>query len=128
MRRKRLPGLAVMDVFAPAIALGHAIGRVGCFAAGCCWGAVCRLPWAVTFRNPEAHRLVGVPLGIPLHPTQLYEAAAEAIIFVFLYRRFQRPHRAGTIIGWYLVLFDACGLQWSSSALTTRPTHTSGRS
>ncbi len=106
MRRKKMPGLATADVFAPAIALGHSIGRIGCFAAGCCWGAECRLPWAVTFKNPEAHRLVGVPLGIPLHPTQLYEAAAEAIIFAVLYRRFGKPHRPGAIIGLYLALYS----------------------
>jgi phosphatidylglycerol---prolipoprotein diacylglyceryl transferase len=107
MRRKNLPGLATADVFAPGLALGHAIGRLGCFAAGCCWGVECRLPWAVTFTNPEAHRLVGVPLGIPLHPTQLYEAAGEALIFAVLYRRFHKPHRPGAIIGLYLVLYSA---------------------
>jgi phosphatidylglycerol:prolipoprotein diacylglycerol transferase len=119
MRRKKLPGLATADVFAPAVALGHSIGRLGCFSAGCCWGAACRLPWAVTFTSPEAHRLVGVPLNVPLHPTQLYEAAGEAIIFGILYRRFHRRHRPGAIIGLYL---------WSSSARTTRPTPTTARS
>lgn len=106
MRRMKLPGLATADVFAPAVALGHSIGRLGCFAAGCCWGAACRLPWAVTFTSPEAHRLVGVPLGIPLHPTQLYESAGEAIIFGILYRRFYRQHRPGAILGLYLVLYS----------------------
>jgi phosphatidylglycerol:prolipoprotein diacylglycerol transferase len=107
MRRRNLPGPATADVFAPGVALGHAIGRVGCFAAGCCWGAECHLPWAVTFTNPEAHRLVGVPLDVAMHPTQLYEAGAEAIIFAILYRRFNRPHRPGAIIGLYLVLYSA---------------------
>jgi phosphatidylglycerol:prolipoprotein diacylglycerol transferase len=107
LRRSKLPGLATADVFAPAIALGHAIGRTGCFAAGCCWGVRSKLPWAVTFTNPEAHRLVGVPLDIPLQPTQLYEAFAEAVIFVVLYRRFGRPHRPGAIIGLYLVLYSS---------------------
>lgn len=106
MRRARLPGLATADAFAPGVALGHAIGRVGCFAAGCCWGVVCDRPWAVTFTNPESHRLVGVPLGLPLHPTQLYEAFAEAAICLVLYRRFVRPHRPGAIIGLYLMLYS----------------------
>jgi phosphatidylglycerol---prolipoprotein diacylglyceryl transferase len=106
MRRKKLPGLATADVFAPGVALGHAIGRLGCFAAGCCWGVACDRPWAVTFTNPEAHRLVGVPMGIPLHPTQLYEAAAEGIIFLILYRSFLRPHAPGRILGLYLVLYS----------------------
>jgi phosphatidylglycerol:prolipoprotein diacylglycerol transferase len=107
MRRKKLPGLKTADVFAPAIALGHAIGRVGCFAAGCCWGQACKLPWGVTFTNPDANRLFGTPLDIPLHPTQLYEALAEGLIFLALYRRFHRPHREGSIIGLYLVLYSS---------------------
>lgn len=106
VRRHGLPWIATADVFAPGIALGHSIGRVGCFAAGCCWGTECHLPWAVTFMRPEAHQNVGVPLGIPLHPTQLYEALAEAIIFVVLYWRFRRPHRAGHVMGLYLVLYS----------------------
>lgn len=107
LRSRRLPLLATADIFAPGIALGHAIGRLGCFAAGCCWGIRCDRPWAVTFRNPDAQELVGVPLGVPLHPTQLYEAAAELAIFGFLYWRFGRPHGAGRIIGLYLVLYPA---------------------
>lgn len=106
MRRTRLPALETCDVFAPGLAAGHAIGRIGCFAAGCCWGTECHMPWAVTFRNPEAYNLVGVPLGVPLHPTQLYESLAEALIFVFLYLRIKRPHAAGEIIGLYLVLYS----------------------
>jgi phosphatidylglycerol:prolipoprotein diacylglycerol transferase len=106
MRRYGLPWLATADAFAPGIALGHSIGRVGCFCAGCCWGIQCHLPWAVTFTSRAAHDNVGVPLNVPLHPTQLYEALAEAIIFVVLYFRFHRPHRAGQIIGLYLVLYS----------------------
>ncbi len=106
MRRKGLPGLKTADVFAPGLALGHAIGRMGCFSAGCCWGTECHRPWAVTFTNPDAHRLVGVPLNVSIHPTQLYEAAAEAVIFLILYRRFSKLHRDGTIIGLYLVLYS----------------------
>src|ERR1051325_9000882 len=107
MRKKGLPMFATADVLAPGIALGHSIGRLGCFAAGCCWGAHTDLPWAVTFTKPEAHELVGVPLGISLHPTQLYEALAEAIIFLVLYWRIRKPHQAGAIIGLYLVLYSA---------------------
>jgi phosphatidylglycerol:prolipoprotein diacylglycerol transferase len=107
MRRKQLPGLATADAFAPGLALGHAIGRLGCFSAGCCWGVETNLPWAVTFSNPGANDLVGVPLGVPLHPTQLYEAAAEAIIFGVLLWRFRKPHRPGVIIGLYLLLYSA---------------------
>jgi len=105
MRRKVLPVLKTADVFAPGLALGHAIGRLGCFSAGCCWGLPTHVPWAVTFVNPRAHDLVGVPLGVPLHPTQLYESLGELIIFAVLYLRFLRPHREGSIISLYLVLY-----------------------
>jgi phosphatidylglycerol:prolipoprotein diacylglycerol transferase len=106
LHKTKLPALEVSDAFAPAIALGHAIGRLGCFSAGCCWGTLCHLPWAVTFTNPVAYNLVGVPLGVPLHPTQLYESAAEFAIFGILYWRFGRPHGRGDIISLYLVLYS----------------------
>ncbi|MCS7024805.1 MAG: prolipoprotein diacylglyceryl transferase [Bryobacteraceae bacterium] len=105
LRSRKLAFLPVADVFAPGIALGHAIGRLGCFAAGCCWGTACDRPWAVTFDKLDAYQLVGVPLGVPLHPTQLYEAAAEAVIFVLLYQLFRRDPPPGRVIGAYLVLY-----------------------
>jgi len=104
MHRHRMPLLLTADAFAPGVAIGHAIGRLGCFAAGCCWGDVCDRPWAVTFRNPDAYRLVGVPLNLPLHPTQLYEAVAELLLFAFLWWRSKNPHRPGEILGLYLVI------------------------
>ncbi len=106
MRKTKLPPLKTADVFAPAIALGHGIGRLGCFSAGCCWGVECHLPWAVTFRNPVAHDLVGVPLNTPLHPTQLYESAAEFLIFGILFWRIRRPHQTGAVISLYLLLYS----------------------
>jgi len=106
MRKTRLPGWKTADVFAPAIALGHGIGRLGCFSAGCCWGVECHRPWAVTFTSPVAHDLVGVPLHLPIHPTQLYEAFAEFAIFAFLYWRSRKPHGDGGIIGAYLMLYS----------------------
>ena len=104
MRRTHLPWLSTLDVFAPGIALGHAIGRLGCFAAGCCWGKECHLPWAVSFHNPDAYALTGVPLEVPLHPSQIYELLTEAALFAFLYWRFGRAHAPGRIMGLYLVL------------------------
>ena len=106
MRKTRLPGWKTADVFAPAIALGHGIGRLGCFSAGCCWGVECHRPWAVTFTSPVAHELVGVPLNLPVHPTQLYEAFAEFAIFAFLYWRIRQAHGDGAIIGAYLMLYS----------------------
>ena len=104
MRSQKLPLLATSDAFAPGLALGHAIGKVGCFAAGCCWGIPTKVPWAVTFHDPAAYALTGVPLEIPLQPSQLYESGSEALIFGFLYWRFGRKHAPGQIIGLYLVV------------------------
>ena len=104
IRQNKLPFLETFDAFAPGVALGHAIGRIGCFAAGCCWGNECSLPWAVTFHNPEAAELTGVPLGKALHPSQLYEMLTELALFGFLYWRYGRPHSPGKIMGMYLVL------------------------
>lgn len=103
MRAQGLPVLATSDIFAPGLALGHGIGRLGCFAAGCCWGKPTHLPWAVTFTNPNA--TTGVPLNIPLHPTQLYEAFAEGIVCLVLIARLRKPHRDGQVIGLYGLLY-----------------------
>ena len=92
-----------MDVFAPGIAAGQAIGRLGCFAAGCCWGKQCDLPWGVRFRSNFA---APVPLDKTLHPVQLYESAADLMIFLFLYRQFGRSEKPGQIIGLYLTLYS----------------------
>jgi phosphatidylglycerol:prolipoprotein diacylglycerol transferase len=84
LRRHRMPMWTVTDAFAPGIALGHVIGRLGCLFAGCCFGRQTDVPWAITFRNEYAAQNVGTPLNVPLHPTQLYEAGAELLILVLL--------------------------------------------
>ena len=106
MKRQNLPWLATADSLAPGVALGHAIGRLGCFAAGCCWGSSCDRPWAVTFSNAEAHDLTGVPLLTPLHPAQLYEAALVAGLAWYLYRRSLRQHSDGLILALYLTVYS----------------------
>ena len=84
VRRYELPMWTTADLFAPGIALGHVIGRFGCLLAGCCYGRPTSVPWAITFTDPAAAANVGTPLGIPLHPTQLYDAGAELLILVVL--------------------------------------------
>jgi phosphatidylglycerol---prolipoprotein diacylglyceryl transferase len=80
LRRHRMPVWTVTDVFAPGIALGHVVGRLGCLFAGCCFGRPTDMPWGITFHNTFAAHNVGTPIGVPLHPTQLYEAGAELLI------------------------------------------------
>ena len=81
---RKVPFLAFADAAAPAVALGQAIGRVGCLAAGCCWGARCDKPWAITFSDPKAGENVGVPLHVPLHPTQIYEGVGLLVLVALL--------------------------------------------
>jgi phosphatidylglycerol:prolipoprotein diacylglycerol transferase len=103
--RHRMPIWPVTDVFAPGIALGHVIGRMGCFFAGCCFGRPTSVPWAVTFHSEYAARNVGTPVGVPLHPTQLYEAGAELLILavLLLTERRGRPFPGRTF--WIYMLF-----------------------
>lgn len=107
MRRHALPMWTTADLFAPGIALGHVIGRLGCFMAGCCFGRPSDLPWAVTFTNPLAAEMVGTPLHVPVHPTQLYESFAELVILVFLLA-FEKRGRAfpGRTFWGYLLLYS----------------------
>lgn len=84
VRRYQLPMWTTADLIAPGIALGHIVGRFGCLLAGCCYGRPTGVAWAVTFSDPVAAANVGTPLQIPLHPTQLYDAGAEALILAFL--------------------------------------------
>lgn len=84
VRRYQLPAWTTADVVAPGIALGHIVGRLGCLLAGCCYGRPTDVPWAITFKDPVAAVNVGTPLDVPLHPTQLYDAGAEALILVLL--------------------------------------------
>src|SRR5947199_5580776 len=84
IRKIGLPLWTTCDVFAPGIALGHVVGRFGCLFAGCCYGRPTTMPWGITFTDPYAASYVGTPLGIPLHPTQLYEAGAELLILIVL--------------------------------------------
>jgi phosphatidylglycerol:prolipoprotein diacylglycerol transferase len=106
IRRIGLPLWTTCDVFAPGIALGHVVGRLGCFFAGCCYGKPTTLPWAITFTDPYAASNVGTPLNIPLHPTQLYEAGAEALILILLLATESRGRRyPGRTFWLYMLLY-----------------------
>lgn len=105
VRKHKLPTWQVGDVVAPGIAFGHVVGRLGCFLAGCCYGRPTDLPWGVMFTNPLAAENVGTPLGIHLHPTQLYEAGAELVILILLlaFEGKGRPFPGRTFWGYMLV-------------------------
>jgi phosphatidylglycerol:prolipoprotein diacylglycerol transferase len=104
IRRYKLPWWKTADAFAPGIALGNAIGRQGCFAAGCCWGKPTTMPWGVEFTE-AGHQVTGVPLDVHLHPTQLYESFGALLIFFFLIWLHRRKRFSGQVILFYAVLY-----------------------
>jgi phosphatidylglycerol---prolipoprotein diacylglyceryl transferase len=104
--RHRMPIWTVTDVFAPGIALGHVIGRLGCLFAGCCFGRATDVPWAITFHNEFARQNSGTPLGIGLHPTQLYEAGAELLILgILLFSEKRGRYFPGRTFWSYMLLY-----------------------
>ncbi|MFQ5789428.1 MAG: prolipoprotein diacylglyceryl transferase [Acidobacteriota bacterium] len=104
-RKHHLAPWHMTDILAPSIAFGHGIGRLGCFSAGCCYGKPTSVAWGITFTDEYAREIVGVPLGIPLHPTQLYEAGAEFAIFAVLLFLTPRKRFDGQIFWTYAALY-----------------------
>ena len=98
-RRRRLSLWKIGDACAPGAAIGHAFGRVGCFFNGCCYGKPCSLPWAVRF--PAPHPMA----GIPVHPTEIYEALGNIVIFLALTRFYRRKRFDGQVWWWYVLSY-----------------------
>ncbi len=105
VRHPEIPRWRMADICAPAIALGQAIGRIGCFMAGDDFGRAAHLPWAVVFRDPEAAEIGGAPLGVPLHPVQIYESLVCLALFVFLKWLSRRKKFNGELILAYSILY-----------------------
>jgi phosphatidylglycerol---prolipoprotein diacylglyceryl transferase len=105
VRVEKISFWKLTDVLAPGVALGQSVGRLGCFSAGCDYGKSTNVPWAVVFKSSFAHEVTGVPLGIPLHPTQLYESFATLVIFCTLLWWFPRKRRDGDIFLGYVGLY-----------------------
>jgi phosphatidylglycerol---prolipoprotein diacylglyceryl transferase len=97
--RAKIGALRILDLAAPAAAIGYGIGRIGCFLSGDgCYGVPTSLPWGMAFPH-------GIdPVYVPVHPTPLYEMAAGILIGCFLYWRGGKPHATGAILGQYLLL------------------------
>jgi phosphatidylglycerol:prolipoprotein diacylglycerol transferase len=103
-RRKKMSVARVADCLAPALAVGQALGRWGCFFAGCCYGKPTDLPWSVRFKDP----LSLAPLGVDLHPVQIYESLTDLLIglFLWLYLTKER-HDDGQIFWFYILMYGA---------------------
>lgn len=94
--------LSWLDSFAPGVALGQSIGRIGCLMAGCCYGAKTLVPWAVTFTDPGSL----APLFRYLHPTQLYHSLAGLLTFGILLLAKRKLKTPGKVTGLFLILFS----------------------
>ncbi len=106
-----LPLLRTADVVAPGVALAFAVNRIGAFCAGLSWGTPTRLPWGVTYRSVVAYLWYRVPLGVRLHPVQLYDAAASLAILgllLWLGRRRGSASPDGEVAGAWLFLYGLC--------------------
>ena len=103
LKRAGIPWLRGADAVAPALAVGHAVGRIGCQVAGDGdWGKVTTLPWGMAY----PHAVVGwdYPPGVRVHPTPIYEFVAYLAIFAILWRRGRQPAPDGSTFATYLVL------------------------
>ena len=101
-----LPPLQTADALAPAAALAFCLNRIGAFCGGSAWGTPTQLPWGVEYRSVVAYLWYRVPLGVKLHPVQLYDSAAALGIFVLLLWMIRRGRgRDGEVAGAWLFLY-----------------------
>jgi len=116
MRKHEMPFLPYADALAPTVAIGQALGRLGCFAAGCCWGGACDAhylfaarfpPESLAYQSQAGSHLIaaGAPTTFPIHPTQLYEALGTALLFAFLTYWRSRKRFHGELLALYLMLY-----------------------
>ena len=105
-RRAGLSMWRVGDCAAPAFALGVILVRIGCFGASCDYGKPTGVPWGVVFTNPLAAQFTGIPLGVRLHPSQLYESALGLIILVVLLLLDRKPRRPGLQVMTFTVIYS----------------------
>ena len=101
LKKEKISIPKTSDIMAPSIAIGHFLGRMGCFFAGCCYGRVSDLPWAVKFAHADSL----APIGIPLHPVQLYSSLNNLMIFTLLWYFRQWKKYDGQVFLIYIFLY-----------------------
>lgn len=109
--RKKLTFLGAADLFAPPLALAQAVGRLGCFAAGCCHGRPTSLPWGVKFTDPDS-LVDGALRGVAIHPVQLYEFLGNLAIALLLARLLKKKPAPGRVFAGWLLLYGASRFAW----------------
>lgn len=103
IRRQRLPFWRFADAVAPGLILGQAVGQIACLLNGDTYGKPTDLPWAIVFTHPQAM----APLGVPLHPLQVYELLAYLAVFLVVHRVARSAAREGAVLLTYAVLYGA---------------------
>jgi len=106
LKRHRLSFWSAGDLWAPSLALGQAVGRIGCLMAGCCYGRPTGSSWGLVFTHPKSL----APLNIPLYPTQLFEAFGLFVIFLILIFLHGKKKFEGQVFVWYLILHSTARL------------------
>jgi len=108
-QRHGMPAWALADAGVAPLALAQSVGRLGCFSAGCCYGVQAPQNWfSLTFTDPAAAAQTGVPLHIPLVPTQIIQMGNDlllVLVLTWLWRR--RPQPDGTVLWAYVLLYSA---------------------
>lgn len=102
LKKNQLPAWRTVDILVPSLALGQAIGRWGCFLAGCCYGKPTGLPWGITFSDPASL----APLHVHLHPTQLYSSLFNLAVFFTLLQIHKTKKFHGQVFWAYLLLYS----------------------
>lgn len=103
VHKTKLPVYKTLDILTLGLVIGHAFGRIGCLGAGCCHGAICTLPWGVKMYSDMIEPSLR---GMPIHPTQLYEAIALFVLFIFLWRVWRKGSFDGQVSFLYLMLYS----------------------
>ncbi|MFH1241004.1 MAG: prolipoprotein diacylglyceryl transferase [Pseudomonadota bacterium] len=106
VRRHHLSFLKMCDLWAPAAAVGQAIGRIGCLMAGCCYGKPTDSKWGIVFTDPSSL----APRNLALHPTQIYSSISGFIIFFILLLIYSKKKFEGQVFLWFLILHSTARL------------------
>jgi len=115
VRVQKLPLWKLADIFAPSIALGYVFGRTGCLLNGCCYGRTCEMPWAIRYPNLSDIWKMHFDSGLAkangpsaaLHPTQVYDALLNLVLYAGLAWLFQRKKFDGQVFAVYLLCYAA---------------------
>jgi len=101
MKKESIPLVKCTDILVPYISLGQSIGRLGCFAAGCCYGSQTNVPWSVVYTNADSL----APLNIHLHPSQIYSFVLNLSVFLALLWIYKNKSFPGQVSSCYLILY-----------------------